>query len=91
MCRDEGLAVIKNISSPQTEKIKKNIQNFFRKNNLNVIVKCNLIIDYLDVKLNLSNGSYKPFHKQRSEINYIYGESNHLPDIIKQLPSVESR
>ena len=93
MYRDDGLAVFKNISGPQAEKIKKHFQNIFRKNNLNIIVKCNLkVVDYLDVTLNLSDGSYKPFHKPNSEINYIHRESNHPPTIIKQLPlSVESR
>ena len=91
--RHDGLAVFKNISGPQAKKIKKHFQNIFRKNNLNIIVKCNLkIVDYLDVTLNLSDGSYKPFHKPNSEINYIHRESNHPPNIIKQLPlSVESR
>ena len=90
--RDDGLAVFKNISGPQAEKIKKHFQNIFRKNNLNIIVKCNLkIVDYLDVTLNLSDGSYKPFHKPNSEINYIHRESNHPPSITKQFPlSVES-
>ena len=89
--RDDGLAVFKNISGPQAEKIKKHFQNIFRKNNLNIIVKCNLkIVDHLDVTLNLADGLYKPFHKPNSEINYIYRESNHPPTIIKQLPlSVE--
>ena len=90
--RDGGLAVFKNISGPQAEKIKKHFQNIFRKNNLNIIVKCNLeIVDYLDVTLNPLDDSYKSFHKPNSEINYIHRESNHTPTIIKQLPlSVES-
>ena len=88
--RDDGLAVFRNTSGPPAEKIKK---YFFRKNNLNIIVKCNLkIVDYLDVTLNLSDGSYEPFHKPNSEINYIHRESSHPPSIIKQLPlPVESR
>ena len=91
--RDDGLAVCKNISGPQAEKIKKHFQNTFCKNNLNIIVKCNLkIVDYLVLTLNLSDSSYKHFHKPNSEINYIHSESNHPPTIIKQLPlSVESR
>ena len=61
---------------PQAEKIKKHFQSIFRKNNLSIIVKCNLkIVDYLDVTLNLSDGSYKPFHKPNSEINYIHRKS----------------
>ena len=39
--RDDGLAEFKSISGPQAEKIKKHFQNIFRKNNLNIIVKCN--------------------------------------------------
>ena len=83
--------VFKNISGLQAEKIKKHFQIIFCKNNLN-IVKCNLkIVDYLDITLNLSDGLYKPFHKLNSKINHIHRESNHPPNIRKQLPlSVES-
>ena len=56
--RDDGLAVFRNTSGSQAEKIKKHFQSIFRKNNLNIIVKCNLkIVDYLDVTLNLSDSS----------------------------------
>ena len=48
-------------------------------------------VDYLDVTLNLSDGSYKPFYKPNSEINCIDKESNHPPSIITSLHlSVES-
>ena len=65
----------------------------FRTNVCLIIAKYNLkIVHYLDVTLNLSYGSYKPFHKRNSEINYIHRELNHSPSIRKQLPlSVESR
>ena len=91
--RDDGLAVFRNTSGLQAEKIKKHFQSIFCKNNLSIIGKCNLkIVDYLDVTLSLSDGSYKPFHKPNNEINYIHRESNHPPSITKQLPlSVESR
>ena len=65
--RGDGLAVFRNTSGPQAEKIKKHFQNIFRKNNINMIVKCNLkIVDYLDVTLNPSDESHKPFHKPSS-------------------------
>ena len=91
--RHDGLAVFKNISGPQVEAIKKHFQNIFRINDLNIIVKCNSkIVDYLDVALNLSDGSYKPFYKPNREINYIHRKSNYPPNIVKQLLlSVESR
>ena len=80
--RHDDLGVFRDIIGPQAEKIKKHFQNIFHKNNLNIIVKCNLkIVDYLDVTLNLSDGSYKPFHKPNNEINYIHRESNHPPSL----------
>ena len=67
--RDDGLAVYKNKSGPQAERIKKDFQNIFRNNDLNVVIKCNLkIVDYLDVTLNLLNNTYKPFSKPNNEI-----------------------
>ena len=62
--RDDNLAVFRNTSGPQAEKIEKHFQSIFHKNNLS-IVNCNLkILDYLDVTLNLSDGSYKLFINQ---------------------------
>ena len=90
--RDNDLTVFRNESGPKAEKIKKHFQNIFGKNNLNIIVKCNLkIVRCLEVTLNLSGGLHKHFHKPNSEINYIHRESNHPPNILKQLPiSVKS-
>ena len=45
--RDDDLAVLKNKSGPQAERIKKDFQKIFRKNDLNIVIKCNLkIVDY---------------------------------------------
>ena len=91
--RDDGLAVFKNMSGPQAEKIKKEFQNVFNENNLQIEITCNQkIVDYLDVTLNLNNGTYKPFRKPNDETLYINAKSNHPPNIIKQLPiSIENR
>ena len=91
--RDDGLAVFKNKSGPQAERIKKDFQKISRENDLNIVIKCNLkIVDYLDVTLNLLNNTYKPFSKPNNAINYIHEESNHPLSIIKQIPfSIESR
>ena len=91
--RDDGLAVFKNKSGPESEIIKKSIQAIFRENELKVTIQCNLkIVDYLGVTFNLTDSSYRPFNETNNEINYIHKQSNHLPSIIKQLPlSVERR
>ena len=50
------------------------------------------VVNYVDVTMNLGDGTYRPYHKLNDEIMYIHSESNHPPAIIKQLPlSIESR
>ena len=85
--RDDGLAAFKNISGPQSEKIKKEFQKIFNENQLKITIQCNIqIVNYLDATFNLSNSTYRPYHKPNDEISYIHKESNHPPSIIRQLP-----
>ena len=50
------------------------------------------MVDYLDVTLNLNDGTYCPFHKPNEETTYIHVESDHSPQIIKKIPrSIEKR
>ena len=91
--RDDGLAVFRNVSGPQSERIKKEFQKVFKENHLDIVISCNVkIVSYLDVTMNLNDGTYRPYHKPNDEVMYIHSESNHPPAIIKQLPlSIESR
>ena len=91
--RDDGLAVFRNVSGPQSERIKKELQRIFKENHLDIVISCNMkVVNYLDVTMNLGDGTYRPYHKPNNEIMYIHSESNHPPAIIKQLPlSIESR
>ena len=75
------------------EKIKKEFQKLFRQHDLKLIIKCNLkIVDFLDVTLNLTDSTYKPYHKPNDEICYIHKESNHSSSITKQRSiSIETR
>ena len=76
--RDDGLAVFR----------------FFKSSSdLKLIIKCNLnIADFLDVTLNFTHSTYKPYHKPNDENCYIHKESNHPPSITKQLPiSIETK
>ena len=85
--RDDGLAVFKNISGPQSERIKKDFQKIFKNNGLEIIAQCNMkIVNFLDVTLNLENSTFQPFHKPDNETNYVHTKSNHPPCIIKQIP-----
>ena len=50
------------------------------------------LVNYLDVKLNLNNSNYKPYHKPGNEILYIHKDSNHPLSILNQIPkSIEKR
>ena len=57
--------------------------------NIKLIIK---IVDFLDITLNLTDSTYKPYHKPNHEFCYNHKESNHPPLITKQLPiSIETR
>ena len=48
--RDDGLAVLKNKSGPQSEQVKKNIQKIFKEHGLDIIIQCNMkVVNYLDL------------------------------------------
>ena len=42
--RDDGLAILKNTSGPEAEKLKKKFQKLFKEKDLDIIVQCNLKI-----------------------------------------------
>ena len=46
----------------------------------------NKIVNFLDVTLNISNNTYKPFLKTDQYPSYINVNSNHPKTIIKQVP-----
>ena len=81
------------------KKVKKDIQNLLKENELNIIVQRNMkMVNYLDVTLNLENSTYRLYQKNNNnnnnnnQIKCINIESNQQPSIIKQLPlSIESR
>ena len=64
--RDDGLAVLKNKSGLQSEQVKKNIQKIFKEHGLDIIMQCKMkIANYLDVTVNLNDGTYKPYTKTK--------------------------
>ena len=91
--RDDGFAILKNTSGPEAEKLQKKLQQLFKEKDLDIIIQCNLkITNYLDVTLNLNDGSYRPYRKPNEETNYIHINSDHPPSIIKEIPrSIEKR
>ena len=60
--------------------------------NLKITTETGLrITDYLDVTLNLTENTYKPYRKDDQLPVYIHKESNHPPMIKKNLPTMIER
>ena len=90
--RDDGLVLLRNAKGPQSERTRKDITREFKKQGLNISINTNLrICNFLDVTLNLSDGTFYPYRKQNNETLYIDSNSNHPPTIIKHLPATIDR
>jgi hypothetical protein len=84
--RDDGLAI--SAESPQNvEKLKKLICTIFKKHHLKLTIEANKkVTNFLDVTLNLTTNTYKPYTKPNNTILYVHKDSNHPPTITKNLP-----
>ena len=81
---DDGLGVFKNISRPETERKKKAIVKAI---GLSIVVDTNQkTVDFLDVTFDLDKNICKPYQKPNNSPIYINKNSNHPPNILKQLP-----
>ena len=72
--------------------MKKDLIEIFKKNGLSITIDVNLkLVDFLDVTFNLNNKTYYPFRKPNNKPLYINKNSNHPPQVIKQLPEMINR
>ena len=90
--RDDGLVVIKGLSGPEIERLKKNVVKTFKDCGLNITIETNLhTVNYLDVTFDLQKDTYLPYRKPDNPPVYINNCSNHPPTVIKQLPKSISK
>ena len=69
-------------------KKRKTIIKIFKEIGFSIDIQTNLKeVDFLDVTLNLQNGTYRPCKKPNDNLLYIHSSSNHPPQTIKQLPN----
>ena len=55
---DDGLVTFKNFTGPKSEKVKKDIQNFFKENEVDILIQSNMKrVNYLDITLNLEKSA----------------------------------
>ena len=85
--RDDGLILLKNTKGREVDQIRKKVIKIFKDVGFKIEIKTNLkIVDFLDVTLNLSNGTYSPYKKPNDQLLYVHTSSNHPPQIINMLP-----
>ena len=86
--RDHELILLRNLNGQQMDKKRKTIIKIFKDIGFSIDIQTNLKeVDFLDVTLNLQNGTYRPYKKANDKLLYIHSSSNHPPQIIKQLPN----
>ena len=88
LCRDDGLAIFKNINTRSGGNVRKKFSEILGNLGLKITVQSNLkVVNYLDVTLNLTTGKYYPYRKPDNNPLYIKANSNHPPSIIRQIPA----
>ena len=86
--RNNGLILLRNLNDQQIDKKRKTIIKMFKDIGFSIDIQTNLKeVDFLDITLNLQNGTYRPYKKANDKLLYIHSSSNHPPQIIKQLPN----
>ena len=91
--RDDGLAILKGLSGPETERVKKKVIKVFKDCELKITIKANLqIVNFLDITLNSRNNTYELLcRKPDNHPVYINKNSNHPKTILRELPKSVSK
>ena len=85
--RDDGLMALK-ATGRQLDKIRKKLHEKFGEFGLKIIAvipKTNMV-EYLDLKLNLNDRTFRPYKKPLDNPVYIHSQSNHPPAVTKTIP-----
>ena len=81
--RDDMIIAVR-LTGRECNLMEKKLRVLFREFGLKITVEANLTnVNYLDVNLNLLDGSYRPFRKNNDIPVYISNQSNHPPLIKK--------
>ena len=84
--RNDGLIFLRNKNGQEIGKKRNTIMKTFKDIGFSIDIQTNLKkIDFLDVTLNLQNGTYCLYKKPNDQLFYIHSSSNRSPQIIKQL------
>ena len=87
--RDDILAIM-HFNGQEIERIRKSICSIFKNEGLSITwdTPPSKEIDFLDIKFNLIDGTYKPYRKPNDTLLYLSTMSDHPPCIKRSLPSM---
>ena len=87
MYRYDGLAAIPTTSGRLADKARKDLIEIFTNFGMNITAVANLKrVNFLDITLDLTDGTYGPYRKPNDDPLYVNRLSNHPPSILPQLP-----
>ena len=90
--RDDGLAVLNKCSGRKADQVRKQIIRIFNSVDIKITVETNLkSVNFLDVNLNLETKVHKPYSKPNDCPMYVHADSNHPPNIIRNIPAAIER
>ena len=87
--RDDFLALVSG-TGPEIDRMKKKIIQIFKMHGLGMSFEGppGKVVNFLDIELNLTKNSYKPYVKAQDSLLYVHNDSNHPPNIIRNLPGM---
>ena len=90
--RDDGLTVLKSATGSELERMTKQLTKTLQDNGLSITSQTNISsANFLDIALNLTTESYKPYRKPNDQPLYIDTHSNHPRHIMETLPDTISK
>ena len=91
--RDDGLAVLRNHSPSQAERVSKTLISEFHNHGLRITVSHSMkSVNFLDTTLDLNKKIHRPYQKVNNIIQYVNTKSNHPANVIKAIPkSINTR
>ena len=77
----------------EKDQLRQKLERMFRQNGLKIeVVTDTKIVEFLDIKFNMSSREFRPYRKPNDTIKFVNYHSNHPPACLKNLPlNVEDR
>jgi hypothetical protein len=84
--RDDGLGICRG-AARSVDRVRKEIHELYERNGLRITSNCNMKrVNFLDVYLDLSTGTFGPYMKPGNTPLYVHSQSNHPPKVLENIP-----